>query len=131
MGNKRAERRRFIRFGFNTKVKFRFFSQTREDEHFKGKSKNISADGVCVVAENDIPRDKNVALDISLPGRKRPVSVHGRVAWSQKIKNADKRAPDHYEIGIKLYTTDRDDENTLLRYYCEYMVDNLSQYLHI
>ena len=131
MKYKRAERRRFIRFDLDTNIKFRFFDDIDIGENIKGKAKNLSAEGVCVVTEKEIPRDKNIELDISLPGKKRPVKVHGKVIWTHRIKSADKSIPAHYEAGLRLYTMDRDDENTLLKYDCERMVDNLSQYMHI
>lgn len=131
MKYKRAERRRFIRFDLDTNIKFKFFESIDIGESIKGKSKNLSAEGVCIVTEKEIPRNKNIELDISLPGKKRPVKIHGKVMWTHKIKSVDKKLPSHYEAGIKLYTVDKDDENSLLRYYCERMVDNLGQYLHL
>jgi hypothetical protein len=119
------ERRRFIRFDLDTNVKFRFFDNI--DENIKGKAKNLSAEGVCIVTEKEIPKDRDIELDIFLPGKKGPARVHGKVIWTHKIKRADKVLPDRYEAGIKLYTVDKDDKNTLLKYYCERMVDNLSQ----
>ena len=129
MGAKKVERRRFIRFDLDTNIKFKFFEKMSAGESIKGKAKNLSAEGVCIVMEKEIPRDKNIELDISLPGKKRPVRVHGKVAWTHKIKGLDKNMPDRYEAGIKLYTIDKDRENTLLKYYCERMLDDLSQYL--
>lgn len=125
MGYKKAERRRFMRFDLDTNVKFRFFDNI--DENIKGKAKNLSAEGVCIVTEKEIPKDRDIELDISLPGRKGPVRVRGKVIWTHKIKRVDKILPDRYEAGIKLYTVDKDDENTLLKYYYERMVNNLSQ----
>ncbi len=131
MGAKRAERRRFIRFDLDTNIKFGFFEDIGIDANMKGKAKNLSAEGVCIVTEKEIPRGKNIELDISLPGRKRPIRVHGKVVWAHKIKGVDKNMVDRFETGIKLYTIEKDDENTLLKYYCERMVDNLSEYLHL
>jgi len=130
MNDERAERRRFIRFDLNTNIKFTYFDKMNVDESFKGKAKNLSAEGVCIVTRKEIPRDKNIELDISLPGKKTPARIHGRVIWTHRVKGTDKNTPDRFESGIKLYTMDKDDENTLLRYYCERMIDNLSQYLH-
>lgn len=130
MKDKRDNRRRFIRFDLDTNIKFRFFDNIIE-ESIKGKAKNLSAEGVCIVTEKDIPLDKDIELDISLPGKKRAIRVSGRIVWIHKIKSMNKELPDRHEAGIKLYTVDKDDENTLLRYYCERMVDNLSQYAHI
>ncbi len=127
MKGKRAERRRFVRFNFDTNIKFRFFDNM--DKNIKGKAKNISAEGLCIVAHKGVPVNKDVELDMALPGKKRPVKVHGNVMWTQRVKGADRNAPDRFEAGIKLYTMDRDDENTLLKYYCERMIDSLSQYL--
>ena len=131
MKYKRDERRRFVRFDLDANVKFRFFKNMNIGDSIKGKAKNLSADGVCIVTEKEIPRDKDVELDILLPGRKRPVRVRGKVVWINKVKSVDKKLSDRCEAGIKLYTVDRDDENTLLKYYCEQMIDNLSQYLHM
>jgi len=124
MEYKRDERRRFARFDLDANVKFRFFDNI--DENIKGKAKDLSAEGVCIVTERELPRDKDVELDILLPGRKRPVRVRGKLAWIHKIKGAGKGLPSRYEAGIKLYTVDKNDENTLLKYYCEQIVDNLS-----
>ena len=129
MKYKRAERRKFIRFDLDTNVRFRFLQNI--DEYLKGKAKNLSAEGVCIVTEKTIPIDKDVELAISLPGRKSPIRIRGKVVWTHRIKGVSKKIPDHYEAGIELYMLDRDDEVTLLKYYCEQMIDNLSQHLHI
>ena len=128
---KKNERRRFIRFDLNTSLKYKFFDDINIDERMKGKAKNLSAEGVCIVTKKEIPQNKNIELSISLPERKKPVKVHGKVVWTHKIKRADKNIPDHFEAGIKLYTVNEDDENMLLRYYCERMIDNLSRYLSL
>ena len=131
MTSRRIERRRFIRFDLDTNIKFRFFDDMGTSENIKGKAKNLAAEGVCIVTQKEIPRDKNIEIDISLPGKKGPVRVNGRVIWTQRIKSIEKNTADRFEAGIKLYTIDKDDENTLLKYYCERMLDNLSQYLHL
>ncbi|MBN1872492.1 MAG: PilZ domain-containing protein [Candidatus Omnitrophica bacterium] len=131
MKYRRVDRRRFIRFDLDANVKFRFFNDMNSDESMKGKAKNLSAEGVCISTEKEIPRDKDVQVDIRLPGKKKEVRVQGKVVWVKTIHSGTKRVGDHYEAGIKLYTVDKEDENTLLKYYCEQMVDNLSQYLHL
>lgn len=128
MKYKRDDRRKFIRFDFDANVKFRFFD--RIDESIKGKARNLSAEGVCIVTAREIPSDKEVELDIYLPGKKRAVRVHGSVAWTNRIKNQDKKSAVRFEAGIKLYTVDKDDENSLLKYYCERMTDDLLKYMH-
>ena len=128
---KKNERRKFIRFDLNASLKYRFFDDMNIDECIKGKAKNLSAEGVCIVTKKEIPQNKNIELYVSLPERKKPVMVHGKVIWTHKIKKSDKNMPDHFEAGIKLYTVNKDDENALLRYYCERMIDNLSQYLSL
>lgn len=128
---RKLERRKFIRFDLDSNVKFKIFDDKNINENIKGKAKNLSAEGVCIVTEKEIPRNKDIELDISLPGRKKPIRIHGRVLWTHKIKSVSEKIKDHFEAGIKLYTVDKDDENTLLKYYCERMLDNLSQYLHI
>ncbi len=129
MNYRRDDRRKFIRFDFDANIKFRFFD--RIDENIRGKAKNLSAEGVCIVTDREIPRDKDVELDIYLPGRKKPARVHGSVAWTHKIRNPNKKYTTRFETGIKLYTIDKDDENSLLRYYCERMTDNLIKYIHL
>ena len=58
MNYKRDERRRFVRFGLDTNVKFRFFDNI--DENIKWKAKNLSAEGVCIVTEKEMQRDKDI-----------------------------------------------------------------------
>ena len=129
MQKRKIERRRFIRFDLDANIKFRLLENM--DDNIKGKAKNLSAEGLCIVTDREIPRDKDVELDLYLPGKKRTVRVHGKVMWTQKIKGTDKNKADHFEAGIKLYMADKDDENTLLKYYCERMIDSLSEYLHL
>lgn len=131
MKYKRVDRRKFIRFDLDANVKFRFFDSSDMGENIKGKAKNLSAEGVCISTEKEVPRDKDVQVDIRLPGKKKEVRVQGKVVWVKTIRSGTDRVGDHYEAGIKLYTVDREDENTLLKYYCEQMIDNLSQYLHL
>jgi len=131
MKEKKAERRRFIRFDLDTNVKYRFFDDIAVDTTMKGKAKNLSADGVCIITREKIPWNKDIELDISLPGRKRPIRVHGRVVWTHSIKGSEAVGGGHFEAGISLNPLFKEDENVLLKYYCERMVDNLSQYLRL
>ena len=130
MESRRIERRKFIRFDLDANIKFKFLDKANVSENLNGKAKNLSAQGVCIVTEKEVPIDKDIELDISLPGKKDPVRVHGKAVWVQKIKGAGKDKTGHFETGIEIYTVDKDDENTLLKYYCEQMVDNLSKYLN-
>ena len=127
----RADRRKFIRFDLDANIKFRLSDSANPGESITGKAKNLSAEGVCVTTEKPMPRDKDVQVDILPPGKKKAVRVRGKIVWVKTIKSGSKKVRDHYDAGIKLYTVDREDENTLLKYYCEQMVDNLSQYLHL
>jgi len=131
MGNRRVERRKFIRFDFDANVKFKVSENADVSENINGKAKDLSGEGVCIVTEKELPREKDIQLDIFLPGKKAPIRVQGKVIWTQRIKSADKNTSDHFENGIKIYVVDKNDENTLLKYYCERMVDNLSKYLHL
>ena len=131
MGDRRLERRKFVRFDLDANVRYKIAGNANVNESLKGKAKNVSGEGLCIASEKEIPRDRDIELDISLPGKKTPVRVHGQVVWTHRIKGADKNKTDHFESGIKIYTADKDDENTLLRFYCDRMVDNLSKYLHL
>lgn len=129
MRKRSIERRKFIRFDFDASIKFKLSESSNVDKSMEAKAKNLSAEGLCIVTEKEIPRDRNIELNIFLPGKKRAVRVHGKIIWTHRVKGADKSAAGTFESGIKLYTVDKDDENTLLRYYCDRMVDNLSKYM--
>jgi len=131
MKYKRQERRQFIRFDLDADVRYNLAGEPHSRDKMRGKAKNLSAEGVCIAVDKELPRDNDVQVDILLPGKRRPVRVDGKVVWVKKIPSSKRAKKDRFEAGIKIYTVDKDDENTLLKYYCSQMVDNLSQFMHL
>ena len=127
MGERKVERRKFTRFDVGVNIKFRIFDNPNVSESMKGKARNLSAEGMCIVTAKEVPGDKDIEIDVSLPGKKRPVRVRGKVIWAHRVKGTQNCAAGHFESGIKIYTVDKDDENTLLKYYCELIVDSLER----
>lgn len=98
MENKKfKERRKYARLKASVEVKYTIIGKPGELQVF---SKDISAGGLCVVAEKEFPIDTPLQLEIKMPDLQDPVQALGRVVWQKKIESAGDHKP-YYNVGLE------------------------------
>ncbi|NQT45905.1 MAG: PilZ domain-containing protein [Candidatus Omnitrophica bacterium] len=127
-----AEKRKYIRIDSETKVNF----HTKEGIAKKGPSdktsaliKNLSVEGICFASDKQIEKGTFLALEVFLPSQKQPLHLDGKVAWSKPAQL--KKGKEAFDIGVKLFTIEKGDENKFIGYVCDKMMHHLSKYLHL
>lgn len=122
-----TERRKYPRFELMVKAKYSVMDSNmilRID-----KTKNVSAEGICFESNVFLKTGTHVNLEIDLGDGSSPVRLIGEVKWSYEIKGAG-IGEKKYLNGVKLMNVPESDESRFLKYYCNRIVEKLSDYLN-
>ena len=120
------ERRRYPRFELKVSAKFKAADKKHAFE--AGHTKNISAEGLCFESDKKLDAGTYVDIEMDLQDNKGLVGVTGEVRWSEQVTDPSTRKK-KYINGIKLLNISGSDEGRFLKYYCDKMVEKLSNYL--
>ena len=128
------DKRRYIRFDTNIKVSFKVKDKAKGGAGGPSKSisaiaKNLSVEGICFSTKKKLEQGKLIELEILLPGRQEPLHLTGVVCWIKPLTK--KTNTEKFDIGIKLFTINRNDEARFLGYISDKMMQRLSEYLHL
>lgn len=92
------ERRKYVRLQATVQVNYKIIGKPGAVEVF---SKNISAGGLCVVADKELSPDTPLQLEIKIPDLKAPIQAIGRVVWQNDIGTGDAKSIGQFETGIE------------------------------
>lgn len=120
------ERRKYPRF--ELKLNAKYIIMNSRDVYKAGRTKDVSAEGICFESEKPFNKGEYVNLEVDLGDRMSPVSLVGEIRWSQEIKSPESRGK-RFINGVKLIDIPKSDEGRFLRYYCDRMVEKLADYL--
>lgn len=120
------ERRRYPRFELKVSAKFKVADKKHASE--AGYTKNISAEGLCFESGKKLDVGTSVDIEIDIEDNKGPVKVTGVIRWSREVTDP-KTKQNKCINGIKLLNISSSDESRFLKYYCDKMVEKLSDYL--
>ena len=120
------ERRKYPRFELSLKAKYKIVDSGKDFE--AGKTRNISAEGLCFESCEELATGTRVNLEVDLGDEKSPVCFVGEVKWSSEFK-APKSKERHFINGVRLIELPESDEGRFLKYYCDKMVEKLTTYL--
>lgn len=70
---------------------------------YKQPLTNLSRHGLGFVCDADLPQDHCVDMALHLRGSRRPIYARGKIAWSQRVKDASLRS-----IGVRLIARSKD-----------------------
>ncbi|MFA4991779.1 MAG: PilZ domain-containing protein [Candidatus Omnitrophota bacterium] len=119
------ERRKYPRFELNLTANYKIVDS---EEVFKfGQTKNVSADGICFESEEFLKPGTYVELEVDLRDANPSIHIVGEVRWSVPENPRKER----YHNGLRVVGMPLTDENRFLKYYCDKMVDKLSEYLKL
>lgn len=97
-----TERRKFLRFTAYHLAKYRLINAADKDElPVLASLKDVSAGGIRLRAQEDIPISSLLELKINFPFLDYPVTALAKVIWSKKLKK-----PGLYEVGAQFTRID-------------------------
>ncbi|KPK42468.1 MAG: hypothetical protein AMJ78_02325 [Omnitrophica WOR_2 bacterium SM23_29] len=80
------------------------------------RSKNISEEGICILAYEILPKDSTLELEIAIPTQKEPIHTKGSVAWSEEAGQVDAAKRRSFLTGIKFIEIDNKDKINLVNF---------------
>ncbi len=93
------ERRRYLRFDENLKIRYNVLSKT---PRFKeSKTTNLSRKGVCLVTYEKLKQKKLLDLEIDIPGFSKPVKFIGQLMWIKDLQSHDDRGRRLFYVGVR------------------------------
>ena len=128
-----AEKRRYIRRDSETRINFDIkggIAKKAPSDKASALIKNLSVEGICFTSDKELKKGASLALEIFLPSQREPLHLEGKVVWSKPARG-EKGKEDGFEVGVKLFTIEKGDENKFIGYVCDKMMRHLSKYLHL
>ena len=93
------ERRIYVRFDENLKIRYDLLSKTPSFQ--ESKTVNLSKKGVCLLTYEKLERKKHLDLEIEVPGFSKPVKFIGQVMWTRDLRSQDERGRRLFYVGVK------------------------------
>ena len=108
------EQRKYIRIQLRltTFVKFLDTGKVR-----RALTKDLSAAGICFVAEEPIPKGTPLGIELQLPDRQTPIQCLVEVVWCKPVSESSpgSHAPAS-EVGVKFVSIDPKERALILQY---------------
>jgi c-di-GMP-binding flagellar brake protein YcgR len=103
-----AERRRFPRIGEELVVRYEALDEQPSSE--QGRTLNLSAGGVLILAHQPLPTGQRVRVVLALPGDDSPIEITGQVG---RVRSLSDRV---HEVAIEFVEGNIGAQRTLLDY---------------
>lgn len=108
------EKRRVERFEAMLDVKYKLLKSFKSK--LAANSKNISEDGICILAYEILPKNSTIDLEIVTPSEKEPIQARGNVAWCEDTGQVGPEEKRTFLMGIKFIEIDNRDKANLVNY---------------
>ncbi len=89
------ERRKYVRLKATVEVKYMVIGKPGTIKVF---SKNISAGGLCITAQEQLAAETPLQLEIKIPDLKDPIRAIARVVWQKELSE---QSEGNFETGIE------------------------------
>jgi len=92
------------------------------DKMITAVTRNVSATGLMVEADREVPVGSEGKMGIETPGSHNPVHATGKVVWCSPAEDGGK-----FNYGIEITSIEEDNKNTFLKFLCDaiYKVSNI------
>ena len=108
-----TERRKFPRLSLGANVKYSVVQLNSSKDDIP--MKNISAAGICIVADDDLEIGTILSLRVYLPGNDAPIYTKGRVIWKSEFKIGYGSKPS-YDMGVEFLEIEEEDKRKIFKY---------------
>ena len=106
------ERRRFVRFDDEIKIRYNLLSDERNAKY--SKSSNLSRKGLCLLTYEKLKEKNYLELEMEVPGFSKPLKLTGQVMWIKDLSTQDAQGRRLFYTGIRFYKINPEDEAVLL-----------------
>lgn len=79
-------------------------------------TKNISAGGVCFMADEELGENEALYIRIHIPNSSSPIQAKGIVVWRNRITVSWSPDKEHYEIGFKFDEINENDRERIVQF---------------
>jgi len=107
------EKRRYIRTDTSMLMVLRL-KEGDSLREIKSVTRNISATGMMIEVENELPVGTQIQIDLTAPESVNPVHCVGKVIWSAPLAGGGK-----YTNGVEFTNIEEDNKNTFLKFLCD------------
>lgn len=108
------ERRRVERYDMMLDVNYKLLKSPKLK--LTTSSKNISEDGICILAHEILPKDSTMELEIVLPNSKETIRAKGAVAWCEDAGQIGADEKRTFLTGIRFIDIVNEDKAKLVNY---------------
>jgi c-di-GMP-binding flagellar brake protein YcgR len=112
-----SERRRFVRLNASCDVNYKVL-KTRPIISDKSLTKNISAGGICFIANDKLNPESVLELNFDLLDKKSIIKAKGRVVWTKSFKIATE--PERFDCGVEFIEINPSDRKRIDQYVFSY-----------
>ena len=111
------ERRRYVRLNSAVDIKYSTLEE-EPAEKLKTKTRNISAGGICIIADEKLETDSVLVLSVFLSAEQNPVIAKGRVAWIKPFEIG--KEGQHFDVGVEFIEIGQEDRKKIEQYVFSY-----------
>ncbi len=108
-----SEQRNYIRTNVYVPM-FLYVQGPKETEKIHARTCNISASGMMIELDTQVPAGEKVKIDITAPGSLNPIHCSGKTVWSD-FSDAQSK----FQCGIEFVSIEEDNKNTFLKFLCD------------
>jgi len=115
MNNKKGfeEKRKFARLNTSVDVQYSVLEKKPKKE-LKTKTKDISAGGICIIANEQLEVENLLGISIYLAGESMPITAKGRVVWTKSFQMGKQNQ--HYDVGVEFVDISSEDRKKIDQY---------------
>lgn len=113
-----TEKRKFVRLKATVEVKYTIIGKPGEIQVF---SKNISAGGLCIIAEEELIADTPLQLEIKIPDLQGSIRALARVVWQKKFESVGGDPKVYFNMGVEFTGISDFDRFNINRYVLEHL----------
>jgi len=124
-----VERRKYVRFDVECNINVQVVPAggiSEPSDIVSSLSKNLSMEGICFVSEKAIDPGSLLKVEIFVDEQKQALSLQGEVVWNHEVTRDGKVV---FEVGVKLFTIEKGDENKFMGYVSDMMSKRLRDFL--
>lgn len=114
-----VEQRRFVRLNVACEVGYKVLS-LKPPKTGSTKTRNISAGGICLIADEKLNPGAFLELNFSLPENKPAIKATGKVVWVKPFKIATEK--EHFDCGVEFSAITQQDQDKINQ--CVFALNN-------
>ncbi|MFH1655939.1 MAG: PilZ domain-containing protein [Candidatus Omnitrophota bacterium] len=105
------EKRKFARLNTSVDVQYTVLEIKAAKE---AKTKDISAGGICIIADEKLEVDCILGISVYLSGESMPITAKGKVVWTRPFQVGKENQ--HFDVGVEFTEISPEDRKKIDQY---------------